>query len=183
MSQESQSEQGSRNTFAWSPNTSDDSIKYRLNPDPIFKKIQVRLLGLMTEEYETKDGEIQTRIKQVGRPKVNEVGFQAVMMQLEMVINPMTVQGNLSDEQYHTFIADFHEALYDDLWRNSTEYGIQEDDFNGIVLSCVNFARLFITRPIADKERLALGQSQQVRETVTQQQQQPRTWKRWVPGL
>lgn len=165
-----------------SPSNNEGALRFRLDADPVLKRLQVFLLGLMERRYEDPEsGEIRTQLVQIGEAKVNDVGYQSIMFQVESVVNSQTVQGNLRDDQYITFVADFHEEFYNDLWVNSRKYGIRDDDFNGVVAAVTNFVRLFTTRPIANKERESYNDTVSEHQTVVAGAS--RGWKKWVPGL
>lgn len=192
MSQQQTQQQQSpipRNSSAtvWKPDTDSNTIKFRLDADPVKRDLQIKLLGLMEKLVEDpKTGDIRREYVQVGKPRVNEVGLQAVMLHVDGVINAMTVQGNFTDEQYIDFIADFHEEFAADLWINAPEYGIPDEYYNGVVAAVTNFVRAFMTRPIANKEREALGESQKVSETVVTGRGGSgggSWWTRLIPGL
>lgn len=172
--------QGSSVSMAYAPDTDVNTIRFRLDVKPLIQDLQVYLTGRMERIVEMESGELRREVYQCSKPKVNDDGLQAIMFAISTTINSQTVQGNLTDEMYREFIADFHEGLSHDLFINSQKYGISDDDFNGIVGNIVNCVRLFVTRPIANKEREALGQSQRVSENVIVQPQK-KGWGKLVP--
>jgi hypothetical protein len=136
-----------------------DALQIRLNSDSIKARLQVYLLG-MTEKYSyDEEGNIQRTIQKSGYPKVNDIGLQAVMMHVESVINPQTVQGNFDDTRYSEYLRRFREEFSKDLWINMAKYGIDSDDYDGIIAAIMRFIEPFMSRTINDGERKSYSQS------------------------
>lgn len=163
------------------PSRDEGALRFRLDADPVLKRLQVFLLGLMERKVEDEHGELKVQLVQIGEPKVNDVGYQSIMFQIESVVNSQTVQGNLRDDQYIDFVADFHEEFFNDVWVNAQKYGIRDNDFNGIVSAVTNFVRLFTTRPISNKERESFSDTVSEHQTVVSGGS--KGWRRYVPGL
>lgn len=170
-------------TSAWTPNNDSSSIMFRLDPEPTLRKLQLYLLGMIEVVEQDETGDLHKRTEQVGEPRVNKVGYYTIMGHVETVVNSMTVQGNISDEQYNEFMGRFHEGLSNDLWENSFKYGINDSSYNGIIHMITNLVGLFITRTIANKERESLGQSHQVSERVTSSPGPKNPVRGMIPGL
>jgi len=136
-------------------NTSDaNSIQVKRDTKELKKNIYIYLKGIGEVYEQNDDGELIVSFKEVGEPKVNDKGLQTIMMMIESLVNSNTVAGNLSENAYNDIISDFHYSLYNDLFENSKNYELDTKNYNSVVVSITNLVRVFITRPINDKERI-----------------------------
>lgn len=142
-----------------------NSLKIRLESDDIKLKISNYLRGVTRiPVLDPKTGELTYKEEQVGSPKCNMQGYQAIMSVVEAYINRAVVQGNFatSDECY-SYLVRTRKQLTIDLFVNLNKYGIRIEEFNGILNTIYIIVEPFMTRTIGDGERLT------TRETTLQQ--------------
>lgn len=139
------------------------NLKYRLNPDDTLRKIETYLKGqYISKEFNTETGKIETRVKKVGQPLLNEVGIQKVMSVVTSVVNHNTVLGNLDMERYSDIIYDLHTTLAEDLMANKKRYGITDNSvYSLIITQIMMFVKVFLSRTINDMERKHIGKNTQ----------------------
>lgn len=167
------------NMYYSQPSSDINSIMYRINPQNTLKRIRENILGyregIIKDE---KTGATAWGIIKMGRPKVNEEGYHAIMFYVENVVNEMNVQGNFDTIELKDFIADFHDGLYNDCFENQAKYGLSDNDFKAVVRAITLNVRAFMSRTLGNKERESLSQSQKVSESVITNPKQP-IFKRW----
>lgn len=146
-------------------NRDSDSLKERLDTEGIKLKIATYLTGTMI--VETYDEKTQTRkkeVKSVGVRKVNQLGFQDIMSFVEAVVNKAVVQGNFPEIQdAYDYLIRIRKSFTIHLWINSQRFGIDVQDFRGILNEIFALIEPFMTRTIKDGERSV------TRDTTVQQ--------------
>lgn len=144
-------------------NSGSANLKYRLNPDDTLRKIETYLKGrYISKEFNADTGEIETRVKKVGQPLLNEIGIQKVMSVVTSVVNHNTVLGNLDMERYSDIIYDMHTTLAQDLMANKKYYGIRDNSvYSLIITQIMMFVKVFLSRTIDDMERKHIGKNTQ----------------------
>lgn len=148
------------------PVRDESTLRYRIDNEDVYLEIKQRLLGFVVgQKYNEETDEYEVTQIPIGSPKVNDAGYQAIMFQIQTLCNKGTVQGNLDDNIYESTVADFHLSLSNSLFKNMEKYGIDEDDYEEIVQACTQFVRVFLTRPLYNKERESYGEG--FRETHT----------------
>jgi hypothetical protein len=160
--------QNNTNFNRFEPSFNDaNSIEIRLNTDPVKAKIQIYLQGLTERLEKNEKGVYVTRIVQVGKPKVNDEGLQTVMMFVENIFNTPVVQGNFQQDRFDFQMVQLRISLADALWVNMHKYGIDENEYNGIVSFLFMQMKIFLTRTINNGERNSYGQSLQIKDTTS----------------
>lgn len=156
-----------RVTMNYNPGYTDASVmKLRLDSDPIKIKLQRLLLGRETKLVrDDKTGRWYENIVYFSEPKMNILGFNAVMMFVESTVNPATVLGNFDEQTYGDYIADFREGLSDDFMLNCQFYELKDNDWNTIINSITLLIRAEKSRTINDGERKNLQGTTSVQET------------------
>ena len=130
--------------------TSATALHIRLNVEPLIAKLELDIRGL--EEHWDEDTE-RIIIKKVGEPMMNEVGIKNYMSFVRSVVNVQVVQGNLDEETYGDYMYKTHMSIAKDLMINKYKYGLEDDNFGGLVDKAMLTIRGFLTRPIGNKER------------------------------
>lgn len=142
-------------------------VQMRLNMDPEIANFQKFLLGFDTYvDFDEKTGEPKEVLQRVGDPLVNNKGLQAIMhWATSSFLNRHTVQGNFLDEDwYGVYMCDLYKDSFQDLLVNRINYGIEYTQLQPIHDRMIACARLILTRPIADKERLGMNNTTRIEE-------------------
>ncbi len=135
-----------------------DVISLRLDTTTVITKMQMYLQGI-TETIKVEKGKLIKTVEKVGEARVNEVGIQVLMSKVESVVNSMTVQGNMKEDDYWRYITMFHQWLYRDLFVNMYEYGIKETQYDAIIDEIMSLVIPFMSRTIDNLERRSYGES------------------------
>lgn len=143
----------------------------RLNPDSLHEKAERYLRGQEMYPTTTDTGEFAYRVVNIGKPKMNDEGIQAVMSWLNNYINPHTVQGNLTEQKWSDVVYWFNEDFAMYLWVNLEHWDVNEKDYQGIIDTFVGMFRIFITRPLENKERESYVPTMQHVERYTPEKQ------------
>jgi len=141
-------------------------LQIRLNSDYILQRVRTYLTGQIEIVTYDNDGNPIVERKKIAVPKANNEGIQAILNYVENVINPQTVQGNLTETQYDNYVAEIHSGLLENCMDNLYNWEIDEDNYNHLIDSIMVLVIPFISRLINNKERDSYG-GFQVRETDT----------------
>jgi len=135
------------------------ALQIRLDPSSIIENVELFLSGKKIVVEQDDAGKIATRHLEIGKPKANSRGIQAILNRIQLVINPQAVQGNFSCDspslstKYEDYIyyirCDFAETLMINLY----EWDVEEEDYDDIIDSIMNLIEPFMTRLIGNKER------------------------------
>lgn len=135
-------------------------VQIRLDTKPVLDDIEVFLRGRRILGYrENKDGFNEPVWDKNGEPRMNDKGIQSLLTWLTTYINPQTVQGNFSPEQYENFICEFDIALSEYMMCCMHDWEIDIKEFNGIADGIAGLAQAFFSRLIDNKERESYSQS------------------------
>jgi len=129
------------------------ALQIRLDTSSVVRQLEMYLKGSREEVYSDNEGNIKTRMLKVGNPLVNNRGLQAIMKVIETVFNAQVVQGNFNEDQYNLFLFRTRRDLAVDLMLNLNEYGIKEENYNGIITTIMRFVEPFMSRLVNNKER------------------------------
>lgn len=147
------------------------AIKIRLDSDPIKRRVEIYLRGMQeVRQQNPETGEWEIEVIEIGEPKANSMGIQQILSTLEMTINSQTVQGYFERDEYHKILEEMHEDLAIDLWINMYKYGINEEEYDGIVSNIMRFVRLFLSRTIDNTERKSYQGWMQTHERVNNEE-------------
>lgn len=153
--------------FAMVPNTDSNYLLQKRNVDPLRKMLQESLSGV--SYHEVKDGKQWKVVEhKIGDPRLNDKGVQRVMMFFDLLINPQTVMGNITREELGVILHDVRVNIANSLWINAVDYGLDLKHYNEVIDDIMSCVRLFLTRPIDNKERESDGQSVKVSEINNQ---------------
>jgi len=148
------------------------ALQIRLDTSKILKEFD-RFLRAEKLVYDQSkyglDGQVSVRKKDV-MPKANEEGIDAIMSYLYANFNPQVVQANMSNNDYREHILEMHKRLAVMLWVNMDEWEIEDKDYTLIMMIVRDMLKLFLTRPIDNKERDSYQQFMKNVETLVSQQ-------------
>jgi hypothetical protein len=140
-------------------------IKLRLDTEALLHKIEIYLKGEKEDYYEdAKTNDIKVRTIKLSLRKANFEGIQSIYNWAAGVLNPQVSQGNFQVDKeafckkYEDYIFYYRIDLSTMLMNNITEYGIADNDYEGIIDYVMNIITPFMTRLIDNKEREGLGQ-------------------------
>lgn len=132
--------------------------------DKYLKGIDIRL----TEDPST--GKLIQQTVWKGKPIVNELGYQAVMRWINLIINTQTVQGNfLTEDLFGEYMCNLRKDLASDLMINRKRYALELREFPGLMASFSNCSYLILTRPIFNREREGMNNTTKIQETMQTQ--------------
>lgn len=131
----------------------DNIIQMRLNTHEILQKIQENLEGSVTIFKRSDQGELVADQYKTGIAKANKKGIQGILSFVTSVINSQTVQGNTDREEYEDRIQEINEGLISMILINAPEWGILDEDVEGITDFIMNLIMFFLSRTIDNKER------------------------------
>lgn len=154
-------------------------IQVRLDTNDITDQIERFLSGVERVTTRNPDGSIEDKYIQVGTPKANSLGVQSIMSWIKTTINPQVVQGNfyvnkhgLSIE-YDRFIFEFQINICNNIINNIYDYGIQEEEVEGIIDCIMNIVQPFMSRLKGNKERASYAKTMETREQVVHSGKEP----------
>jgi len=142
-----------------------NSLHLRLNPEPLLDEFLKWLYGAETEYKTDEIGNIVPYKIKFGLPKANMLGIQAIKGIINTQINPQTVQGNFPMSEkgyshaYEDYMCRLQGHIVGEIGVNLDRYGIDEMDYEAIVMNISNTIRVVMTRLVANKERDSYSQS------------------------
>ena len=137
------------------------SLQLRLDTTQILRQVEAYLKGERVVLVDSDgNGSLDTKTVWKGKRKVNDEGLQSIMMFLEMILNPSVVQGNFSDTkgktgymQYAEYLCRTRMDIADYLMKNMKQFGIRDEDYNGVISTIMRTIEAFMTRPLYNEER------------------------------
>lgn len=170
-----QSEQNSLNNQMYQHSS---VIEKRLDTTQLLDSLEAFFRGTRLVGYKEDENTIKPIFADIGKPRMNDIGIQALMSWLTALLNPQTVQGNKSREEYEDFMARLEGDLSDDLMINLHVYGIEESDYQGVVDMSMSTCDMFFSRTIDNKERESYANTMKSIERVGGDQNN----KGWLQG-
>jgi hypothetical protein len=136
------------------------------------EELKLNLSGEILEAYEKNDGTIGLRANQIGEPRANKKGIQALLSFVNSHVNTQVVQGNYLDEEMYYLSMDYVEdALRQLLVVNSVDWEIKDENIVGIYQEILNAIMDFKTRLIFNEERTSYSATMKHIESNTVQPQ------------
>lgn len=148
-------------------------LQLRLDTSSILEQIKLFLNAEVESITQNDDGTLRRETVVIGVPKANKKGVASILSWMQMTINSQVVQGNfLMTERgeslsYDKFIYEFQVNLGHHLMVNLYEYGIDDDEYEGLIDSIMNIVIPFMSRLIGNKERLSYSESLQEKSIHT----------------
>lgn len=151
------------------PNTQDtqsaNAMYLRLDTNPLLAQYELYLRGVELVGYEQQANQMVPIYKQTGPAKMNAKGIQAVMGYLKLHFNPLTVQGNMKDEDFQNYIYEFDERFSTLVMVKLHEWQIKIDDYDEVCQGPVGAAQPFFSRTINNEERKSYNLTLKTTET------------------
>jgi len=141
-----------------------NSLKFRLDTDPLLERYELLLKGIRIE-YVT-DEATQSIIPKCiasGLPKANPTGVQEIYHWVSSLVNKDIVQGNFMvdkrglSEAYEDFIMHTRLDFHDYLQNNIYVFELDESQMTGIIDQFILMLRAFMSRLIGNEERKGLS--------------------------
>ena len=144
-------------------------IQLRLDTDKVLEKIEIFLRGSIFVYEEDEQGNIIQRQKQAGTPKANDEGIQSLMNMVSCVVNPQTVQGNFTVDEYDDYIEEVNISLAKAIVTNCYTWAIKDQDIESITEFIIHLIRPFMSRLIDNEERKGYSNTMRHVESNTMQ--------------
>ena len=96
---------------------------------------------------------IEEKLVQIGKPKANKEGVQAIITFIQSFVNSQSVQGNLDEERCYGIIADARMDLTKMILISRKEWQIDAKEMDSIIQFVMNTVKTFLTRTIDNLER------------------------------
>jgi len=128
-------------------------LQLRLDTRDLLDNIKSFLKGGRIVYQQDATGRIDAKFISEGSALANDMGVQSVVSWISMQLNPSTVQGNISFNQYLSFLERTRKRLAKNLLINSPRYDIERQDRAFIIDAIMNMLELFISRCLDNKER------------------------------
>ena len=129
------------------------ALSIRLDTRPLLDDVELWLRGSRIVTKNDEHGNIVYENIKFGKAKVNEIGIQSILGLASTVLNSQFVQGNWKEQRYEDFVAEFHDSLMWSTWINLYDWGIDENDYEGVVDHIMHCVIGFASRLINNKER------------------------------
>lgn len=133
--------------------TTHSVIQLRLDTEKVLSRIDLYIRGSTIAYQEDQTGKIVANKVSVGKPKANDEGVQSILSYVSAVINPQTVQGNFSPDEYYDYLTEVNIDLVYMLVNNCYTYKIREEDIEPICDFIMKIIIPFMSRLIQNKER------------------------------
>lgn len=139
-------------------------LALRLETTDLLDRIETFLSGERTAfEKDRTTGKIQAMRIKISEPLCNRAGAVSLVNWLGMQMNPSTVQGNIEISQYYDILARTRKELAKILLVNAPMWAVKRSNRKLIMSGVMNELELFMSRPIANKERESYSTSLSVR--------------------
>jgi hypothetical protein len=146
------------------PFISESALEKRLGTSDILDNLSKYLTGKQVYMVRIEGGTKKVEDK-FGEPLVNEKGHQAIMGKAQSIINSPIAQGNLSWDLFHSQIMQMRQEFAYELVINQKNWAIDDDSLHYICNLVINAIKLFLTRPVENKERESYNNTMKVTET------------------
>jgi len=132
-------------------------IESRTNPHKILEKVRSYLEGTREVVVYT-SGSPKWETVQSGKPKANADGVNFIMQELDLRINPHTIMGNFTEEEYQDHICSARKELTSALVVLCYEFGIDDMMLRPMVDAIMGLVEPVMSRLKYDRERTGLNQ-------------------------
>jgi len=157
-------------------------LQIRLNTQLLLEQLEAYFRGKRIYASSIgPDGKITYRYQEIGEPLANDKGIQQIMHDLNIFINPQSVQGNMSEDQIIEFLMREHSRIAKHYIKNAYNYGIKDEELNNVIGSIMAMADPFVSRTKEDGERRSYGDkgSFMVREEIKKEPIQAPSIMKW----
>lgn len=130
-------------------------LSMRLDTEREIKRFEAFLRGreVITIPDETDPSKFVDVERKIGDPLCNTKGVQYLKGLLESLLNTTQVQGNYEREDYEVTMSDILQDVTTALTKNAPDWDITPNNIDTLYIKFKNQIRLFLTRPIGNKER------------------------------
>lgn len=143
-------------------------LKVRLDTTSLMQQFEIFLTGKVESIAYDDNNKPYITLKQIAPPLANERGQQWILNKLRMIVNPSTVQANFQTKQdYYIYVNDIWSSLIYNLMVNMHVWGIDENNYNPIIDNLMDVIRVFMTRPLDNKERESYINTMKIAESST----------------
>ena len=145
------------------------ALQIRLETRDLINQIEHFLRGKEPNTFwDEKSQSWQTRLVDMGTAKANPRGIQGILNFCRAIINPQTVQGNYTKEEFLKFIAEKRIELARMCFVNFYEWELVYDNVIAEITEFVmNIVEPFMSRTIDNEERKSYAQTIRTNETNT----------------
>lgn len=147
-------------------------IRMRLDTHELLDQIELFLRGSRYTLQQNEQGRYTSQEIKMGSPKANKLGIQSIMNWLTGTINPHVVQGNFPVDKhqyspnYERYIEEFQLNIGKYLVLNCYEFGLEEEEIEGMIDFIMNVTIPFMSRLIGNKERASYTKTMETKEAV-----------------
>lgn len=149
-------------------------LSVRLDTKQMLEKFELFLRGERIIEKMTPQGHIilTKERNEAAMPKANERGINDIMSFLHANVNPQTVQGNMSNDEYISHITSIHHRLNEALFLNFYEWELTVGNYQMIISTLIPQLKAFYTRLKDNLERESYIPMMKTVETYSHNEQQ-----------
>ena len=136
------------------------ALQLRLETSALIENIELFLRGAkLVVKQDEQTGKITTETVSLGMSKANDLGIQAILNYISVIINPQVVQGNFPSDKkghstaYEVYVEETNINLVSFLINNQYNWEINDDDLDPIIDGIMAIVIPFMTRLIDNLER------------------------------
>ena len=134
-------------------------LALRLDTERDARKFELFLRGKELKTIQDPNDQTKSSVVEIfiGEPLCNEDGIRYIKSFFEGLVNPANVQGNYTRIEYYMHLEDVHVRLTKMLTGNNLRWEITPSNRRVILTKFITQVRVFLTRPIDNKERDSFG--------------------------
>lgn len=138
----------------WAQDDMGGVIGVTLDNDRLLQDLENYLRGIGPVTTYSEKGEPVTKWEQVGKPAMNEMGVQAVMREVRLIVNKNTILTNMPDiEKLNDLMKNFSVSVAILLGAKAKEFNIDESQRHSVYFSVVRTAYLTLLRGLNGNEK------------------------------
>jgi hypothetical protein len=183
MEQQEQDNQRNRSAFSYNNevNQQPTIVQLRLEVRQILDYLEYFLRGyrIVTKKDET--GQIVEVPEFTGERKANDIGIQNIMLRINAIVNPATVQSNYELDDLNSYLMNVEISISRMIMVSCYKWEIKVEQQDTIVDFIMELIEPFMKRTIDNQERILLGSSTRVIErSGLDNQKTPTNWFKLV---
>lgn len=149
--------------------------------DPQQTRWQLEVIDILADLEHDLKGEVwdsdTSKYKQVGEPRVNEIGLRDLMSFVRTHVNKVSFLTNLNEDDVNQICQEARVDLAELLLFNWQEYKIEKTNLNTLVEMIDHFIFLALMRSKDEGERIFLGKTySRADRVITGDSQQKKSW-------
>jgi len=102
----------------------------------------------------------------IGKARANDEGVMQICNIVEEIVNQHMAQGNLKEDDYWNFVSSTRVEITETILKKCYDWDVSDSHIESMINEIMRMMKLFLTRPIDDKERLSYGQQFQTKEML-----------------